>query len=328
MGRTASLLLAIVAATSCSTTPRVVVGSKNFTEQVLLGEIIAQQIEQKAGIPVERKLNLGGTLLAHEALKQGSIDLYPEYTGTALRAILNEPAAQDPRGVLQRVRDGYTPLRLLWLEPLGFNNTFAMGVRTSVARAGQLRSLSDAARAQPWRLGVGYEFVRRTDGLEGLVRTYGLRLDGAPVAMDLGLLYPALESGRVAMAAASATDGRLADDAFTVLADDRSYFPPYECAIVVRQATLERFPALKAALHGLSGRISDQDMRRMNAAVDRDHQSVATVAREFLARREAKGRNSEVGSLQDARRARDALFALLHDKALPERHRIIFYIAR
>lgn len=285
MDRTAILLLALVVAAGCSSAPRVIVGSKNFTEQVLLGEIIAQHIESAAGLAVERRLNLGGTLLAHEALKQGGIDLYPEYTGTALTAVLKQPVSRDPGEVRSRVRDGYRPLGLLWLDPLGFDNTFAMVVRTDAARQDGLRSLSDAARrTRPWRLGTGYEFVQRPDGLDGLVRAYGLRLDGQPVTMDLGLLYPALESGRIAMAAASATDGRLADAGFTVLADDRHYFPPYECAIVVRQDSIRRFPRLRAVLEQLSGRISDADMRRMNAAVDREHRSAADVAREFLAR--------------------------------------------
>lgn len=288
MDRKASILLAVVAglAAGCSSSPRVVVGSKNFTEQVLLGEVIAQQIERKTGLAVERKLNLGGTLLAHEALKQGGIDLYPEYTGTALTAVLKQPVDRDAGAVLRRVRDGYRPLGLEWLEPLGFDNTFAMVVRTDAARAGQLRRLSDAARRpQPWRMGVGYEFVQRPDGLAGLVQTYGLRLEGDPVTMDLGLLYPALESGRIEMGAASATDGRLAEPAFTVLEDDRRYFPPYECAVVARRAALDHFPSLRAALDGLSGRISAAEMRRMNAAVDREHRSVADVAREFLSRR-------------------------------------------
>ena len=287
MDRTACFLLAVtVAIAGCSSGPRaVVVGSKNFTEQVVLGEIIAQQVERK-GIPVERKSNLGGTLLAHEALKQGGIDLYPEYTGTALTAVLKQPVDRDPAVVLQRVRDAYIPLGLQWLQPLGFDNTFAMVVRSDVARADQVSTLSEAARrARPWRLGVGYEFIQRPDGLEGLVSTYGLRLDGSPVTMDLGLLYPALESRRIEMAAASATDGRLATDDFTVLADDRRYFPPYECAIVVRQAALERVPELRAALDQLSGRISAIDMRRMNAAVDRDHRNAADVAREFLSKK-------------------------------------------
>jgi glycine betaine/choline ABC-type transport system substrate-binding protein len=273
----------MLASVGCSSGPRaVVVGSKNFTEQVVLGEIIAQQVERR-GIPVERKSNLGGTLLAHEALKQGGIDLYPEYTGTALTAVLKQPVDRDPAVVLKRVRDGYRPLGLQWLQPLGFDNTFAMVVRTDVAATDRLRTLTDAAqRTRPWRLGVGYEFVQRPDGLDGLVRSYGLRVDGSPVTMDLGLLYPALQSRSIEMAAASATDGRLASSEYTVLADDLRYFPPYECAIVVRQAALERVPELRAVLEELSGRISAVDMRQMNAAMDRDHRNVAEVAREFL----------------------------------------------
>jgi osmoprotectant transport system substrate-binding protein len=287
MGGKANLLLAVALLAGCSSKQRVIVGSKNFTEQALLGEIVAQQIEA-AGLPVERKPNLGGTLLAHQALLQGGIDLYPEYSGTALTAILKQPVASEPAPVLRRVRDEYARIGLQWLEPLGFDNTFAIVVRSETARRDGLDNISAAARRpRPWRLGVGYEFVQRPDGLDGLMRAYGLRLEDAPVTMDLGLLYPALESGRIAMAAGSATDGRLADGAFTVLQDDRHYFPPYECAIVVRDDAVKRFPGLKPALDRLSGRIPAADMRRMNAAVDRDHRSVADVAREFLA---AKGK--------------------------------------
>jgi glycine betaine/choline ABC-type transport system substrate-binding protein len=232
-------------------------------------------------------LNLGGTLLAHEAVKQGDIDLYPEYTGTALTAVLKQPISRSPAEVLRNVREGYAPFALTWLDPLGFDNTFAMVIRSDASRQSGLRSLSTAAaRARPWRLGVGYEFIERPDGLNGLLRTYGLRLDGAPVSMDLGLLYPALESNRIEMAAASATDGRLADSDFTVLEDDRNYFPPYQCAIVIRQEAFSRFPELQRALQTLSGRISDANMRQMNAAVDRGHRSAGDVAREFLARKD------------------------------------------
>jgi glycine betaine/choline ABC-type transport system substrate-binding protein len=262
----------------------VIVGSKNFTEQVLLGEIIAQAVE-RTGIPVERKLNLGGTLLAHEALKQGSIDLYPEYTGTALTAVLKQPVDRDPARVLTTVRKAYQPLGLAWLQPLGFDNTFAMVVRSSTAHSAGMNTLSDAARrTEPWRLGVGYEFLQRPDGLDGLIRTYKLRISGEPVTMDLGLLYPALESGRIEMGAASATDGRLAEPGFTVMTDDLHYFPPYECAIVVRETTMNRFPGLRATLEKLSGSISEVEMRRMNAAVDREHRSAVDVARDFLSR--------------------------------------------
>jgi glycine betaine/choline ABC-type transport system substrate-binding protein len=284
MARASSLVLIAVLAAGCASKPRVVVGSKNFTEQVLLGEILAQQLERWVEVEVERKLNLGGTLLAHEALKNGGIDLYPEYTGTALTAVLKQPADRSREAVLTKVREGYKQWRLAWLNPLGFDNTFAMVVRSDMAKRDGLRSLSDAARRPaPWRLGVGYEFVQRPDGLDGLVRTYGLRLNGEPATMDLGLLYTALRSGSIEMGAASATDGQLADPSFTVLADDRGYFPPYECAVVVRDEALARHGQLRAALEELSGRISDVEMRRMNAAVDREHRRVEDVAREFLA---------------------------------------------
>ena len=181
------------------------------------------------------------------------------------------------------MREGYRPWKLAWLPPLGFDNTFAMVVRASSAREQGLRTLSDAARrSQPWRLGVGYEFTERADGLNGLVRTYGLRLNGEPVAMDLGLLYPALQRNTIEMAAANRTDGMLARSEFLALQDDRRYFPPYQCAIVVREDALRRYPRLGTVLEELSGRISDEAMRRMNEAVDVAHRPAREVAREFL----------------------------------------------
>lgn len=283
MGRTPILILIALLAAGCTSKPRIVVGSKNFTEQVLLGEIVAQQIERRLGIEVDRKLDLGGTLLAHEALKSGGIDLYPEYTGTALTVVLKQPAVKDAKSAFEKVSLGYQTWGIEWLAPLGFNNSFAMVVRTEIAHAQGLKSLSDVARRPAaWRLGVGYEFTQRPDGLNGLVQTYGLRQDGAPVTMDLGLLYPALESKKIDMAAANATDGMLAHPRFTVLDDDLHYFPPYECAIAVRHETLGRFPRLRQVLTELSGRISDAAMRRMNELVDVEHKPAADVARDFL----------------------------------------------
>ena len=267
---------------------RVVVGSKNFTEQVILGEILAQQIE-RAGIPAERKLNLGGTLLAHEALAGGSIDLYPEYTGTALTAVLKQPVSSDPAAVYDRVRAEYEKRwRLAWLKPFGFDNTFAMIVRGDSARQSGLATLSDAARrAAPWTLGAGYEFEQRPDGLAGLEKTYGLRLAGSPLVMDLGLLYQALQSRKVEMVAGSATDAQIARLNVVVLRDDKRYFPPYQCAVVVRDETLARFPALRSALDELSGSLNDEAMRKLNYAVDGQHRSVRDVAKEWLDRRAA-----------------------------------------
>ena len=275
--------LSAVVLAACSRPARVVVGSKNFTEQVLLGEILAQQIERRLGMPVERKLNLGGTLLAHGALVRGSIDLYPEYTGTALTAVLKQPPLPDAGAVLGAVRAAYErQWRLAWLRPLGFNDTFAMIVRGDVARGGKLETLSDAAAARAWRLGTGYEFKQRPDGLEGLLNIYRLRTAGEPVTMDLGLLYAALQSGKVDMIAANSTDGLASALDVTILRDNRHYFPPYECAVVVREETLARMPKLREALEELSGRLTDAVMRRLNYEVDGRHRAPADVAAEFL----------------------------------------------
>jgi osmoprotectant transport system substrate-binding protein len=281
MGRAALLGLIVLLSACTSSKPAIVVGSKNFTEQVILGEIVAAQIQRRLHVDVDRKLNLGGTLLAHEALTSGSIDLYPEYTGTALTEILRRPIEKDAAAVLDRVREGYRPLHVTWLAPFGFDNTFAMVMLAKTANANHVRTLSDAA-AKPWRLGVGYEFTQRPDGLTGLVQSYGLKIQGEPVVMDLGLLYAALRTDRIDLAAANATDGMLGHPEFVMLEDDRHYFPPYECAIAVRDDTLKRFPGLQAALAELSGRITGPVMRRMNEEVDVEHKPAAQVAREFL----------------------------------------------
>jgi len=284
MGRTPVLLLITLLLAGCASTPHVTVGAKNFTEQMVLGEIVAQQIERRMGMEVERKFGLGGTLLAHEALRTGSIDVYPEYTGTALTAVLKQPAVKDAHAAFNQVAAGYQQWGIEWLAPLGFNNSFAMVVRTEDARAQNLKTLSDAAhRSAAWHAGVGYEFTQRPDGLNGLVRTYGLRLEGAPVTMDLGLLYQALTSKKVDIAAGSATDGMLAHEEFTVLEDDLHYFPPYECALAVRKDAEQRFPELRKVLAELSGHIPEKEMRRMNELVDVQHKPIAEVARNFIA---------------------------------------------
>ncbi len=252
------------------------VGSKNFTEQVVLGEIVAQHLERR-GFRVRRSLNLGGTLLAHEALVSGQIDLYPEYSGTAIMAILKMPASSDTETVVRR--EYKRRFGVAWLSRLGFNNTFAMVVRGDEPAS----ALSQAAmRAAPWKLGAGYEFTARPDGLPGLLNAYGLRTDGAPRTMDLGLLYRALEQSQVDMVAGNSTDGLISARGFKVLKDDKGFFPPYECALAVREAALDAHPGLRAALEELAGRFSDDLMRKLNFAVDGEHRAVADVAREFL----------------------------------------------
>lgn len=275
---TSALLLA-----ACGEKPAVVVGSKNLTEQAILGEILAQQIERRLHVKVERKLNLGGTLVAHKALVAGEIDLYPEYTGTALTAVLKQKAMQDPAAVFDEVKALYAARwKLDWLRPLGFNNTFAMIIQKKEAEAKGIRTLSQAAAAHPWTLGIGYEFAQRPDGLDGLLSTYGLHMAEPPRTMDLGLLYTALKDNQVDMIAASATDGQISNMNVEVLEDDKHYFPPYQCAVVVREAAEQRLPGLRAALEELSGKISDEEMRKLNAAVDVDHRPEWKVAGEFL----------------------------------------------
>jgi osmoprotectant transport system substrate-binding protein len=279
------MALAVAWGCGCARAPHILVGSKNFTEQVLLGEIVAQQIERRLDVTVERRLNLGGTLLAHEALVKGDIDLYPEYTGTALTAVLKQPPASGAEAVLEQVRREYRRRwRLEWLRPLGFNDAFAMMVRGETARTRHLATLSEAARAGRWNMGIGYEFAGRPDGLEGLLGTYGLRTVGPPLTMDLGLLYQALESRKVDLIAGNRTDGMASVLDVTILEDDRHYFPPYECAVVAREDALARWPAMRGAIEELSGGISEAAMRKLNYAVDGKHRPVAEVAAEFLSR--------------------------------------------
>jgi osmoprotectant transport system substrate-binding protein len=263
----------------CSHEPRVRVGSKNFSEQLVLGEIVAEHLENRLHGHVSRKLDLGGTLLAQQAMVAGDIDVYPEYTGTALTAVLKQKPVKDPSQVLAAVRRGYAQWHLEWLEPLGFENTFAMAVRKADGRLG---TLTRAAAAHAWKLGAGYEFAHREDGLPGLMDTYGLRLSGSVKTMDLGLLYQALSKGQVDMVAGNSTDGMLSVLPITVLQDDRHYFPPYECALVVREGAEREFPGLKAALAELSGRISSETMRRLNYELDGKHRPAREIAREFL----------------------------------------------
>lgn len=268
----------------CARPRALVVGSKNFTEQEILGEIAAQQLERRLGARVTRKLDIGGTLLAHEALLTGEIDLYPEYTGTALTAVLKLPAVTDPKAAFETVAREYrSRWNLVWLPPLGFDDTFAMVIRGADARASGIATLSQAARRKEgWKLGVGYEFLQRPDGLSGLQKTYALPLEGAPKTMDLGLLYAALEGGQVDLVAANSTDGLLAARDFKVLEDDRRFFPPYEAAFVVREDLFTRVPGARPALEELCGRIATEAMRKLNNLVVGQHRRPADVASEFL----------------------------------------------
>jgi osmoprotectant transport system substrate-binding protein len=260
-----------------------VIGAKNFTEQVLLGELLAQEIEAKSDLDVERRYYLAGSYICHQALVSGRIDAYVEYTGTALTAILKQPVDRDPAKVLQTVRDLYqSKYQITVAPPLGFDNTFAMVIRGDDARRLHLTTLSEAVKYTPeWRLGVGYEFEQRPDGLPGLSAAYGLKFAGSPRTMDLGLLYRALGAHQVDMIAANSTDGPIAALGLTALEDDRHYFPPYQAVPLVRDEALERWPAIEDAVHALAGKVSAEEMRAMNEAVDGDHRDPADVVRDF-----------------------------------------------
>jgi osmoprotectant transport system substrate-binding protein len=280
----ACLVAAFVMIAGCGRRNSIVIGSKNFTEQVILGELAAQQLERKLHVSVERRLNLGGTLLTHEALLKGQIDLYPEYTGTASSAVLKQKVPSDPGAAYLEVKQAYLKrFSLVWLPPLGFNDTFAMVVRQKDAQSLPRADLSSAL-ARSWRLGVGYEFLTRVDGLSSLNQHYHLRWEGTPKTMDLGLLYQAIRQNQVDMAAANSTDGLLTENVYAILADDRKAFPPYSACYVARQNFLRENPAAEAALTLLSSRISDETMRNLNRQVDVEHRAVQRVVQEFLAR--------------------------------------------
>ena len=268
----------------------VVVGSKNFPEQLILGELIAQQIEARAHLKVQRRFYLAGTYICQQAMLAGRIDVYPEYTGTALTAILKEPPLKDSAAVFQKVKTQYEQkFHFAVLPSFGFNDTFAIEIRGADARRLHLATISQAAQYTPqWRAGFGYEFMERPDGYKGLVAAYGLRFAKPPVIMDLGLLGRALADKQVDLAAGNSTDGLIPVLDLAILEDDKHYFPPYYAVSIVREEALARHPQLRAALAELAGKVSDEDMRALNYAVDGQHRSVTDVVREF---RNKKGLN-------------------------------------
>lgn len=280
--------LMVSACNSNSSTSQVVIGSKNFTEQIILGELVAQQVEAKTNLSVVRRLNLGGTFVCHQGITAGELDIYPEYTGTALTAILKQPPIKDPKQVYQTVKQEYAQrFQLDWTDPLGFNNTFALVVRGEDARKLKLKTLSQAAQYTPqWQAGFGYEFTERSDGLPGLAKTYGLKFRTAPRTMDLGLLYRALTEKQVDLVAGNSTDGVISHLDLVILEDDRRYFPPYEAAFVVRQQVLQKYPELGPALQQLGNKITEAEMQKLNYQVDGEKREVKQVVSDF---RQSKG---------------------------------------
>jgi osmoprotectant transport system permease protein len=262
---------------------RIIVGSKNFTEQVILGELMAQAIERYAGLPVDRRLNLGGTFICDRAIQTGDIDLYVEYSGTALTAVFKQPVERDPRRVLDQVRQLYADTGRSTLAPLGFSNTFAILVRGEDARERGLSRLSElAAHAPGWRAAFGYEFLERPDGYTGLAATYGLRFREPPRVMDLTLIYRALAEKQVDVVAGDATAGLIEALNLTMLEDDRQYFPPYDAVPVMHTPTLLRHPEIGRAISRLAGQVTAAAMRKMNYAVDAQRADPAAVVTAFL----------------------------------------------
>lgn len=284
-------LFGLILLTSCgpSRENRIIIGSKNFSEQLVLGELLAQQIENKTHLPVERRFYLAGTYICQQAILAGRIDIYPEYTGTALTAVLKEKPEGGKEQVYDRVKTEYSQRFDLAVGPtFGFDDTFAIEIRGDDARRLKLRNISEAAAYAPkWRAGFGYEFMERPDGFKGLVATYGLRFAEQPRIMDLGLLNRALKDRQVDLIAGNATDGLIPALDLFVLEDDRHYFPPYEAVPIVRREVLTRHPEVFAALNELAGKISDNDMRQLNYAVDGEHKDVKEVVREFLGKSSA-----------------------------------------
>ena len=275
----AAVLLCTLFLAACNSKKPIVVGSKNETEQMILGEIVAQHLEHRLGRPVERHSGLGGTAVLYQAILSGDVGVYPEYTGLIESEILKEPANSDPQIVLTRVRGQMEMMQLEVLDPLGFSNPSAMVVRAEGAE--KIASLSDAAQsARRWRIGLAYEFQSRSDGLQALS---AYRLMASQRILDPKQLFGALANGDVDMIATRATDGHLTAD-WKVLADDQKVFPPYEAVLLARKDLIAAEPALRPALAELSGKIHADTMQKLNAEVDVLNRPVATVAAGFLER--------------------------------------------
>lgn len=281
--------LAVMACGACAPprSSRIVVGAKNFTEQTVVGELLAQEIEALGGGRVDRRFYLAGSYICQQALISGRIDSYVEYTGTALTAILKQPLDRNEASVLATITRLYRQrYDVVVGKSLGFNDTFAMVIRGDNPATSALKTLTQAVpAARQWKLGVGYEFEERPDGLRGMEKAYGLVFEGAPRVMDLGLLYRALAARQVDIVAGNSTDGPIQAMGLKVLADDRHFFPPYQAVPLVREESLKAHPVIGRAIDRLAGQVTEGDVRGMNDAVDREHRDVSEVVREFRRRK-------------------------------------------
>ncbi len=278
-------LLSLFAVAGCTSSSKkqVVICSKDFSEQVILAEILARRIEAKTDIKVERELNLGGSL-CHQSLVAGKIDLYVEYTGTAYTNILKQKTTSDSKTVFNYIKQEYPQqFKAEWIEPLGFNNSFAIIVRGDDAKKFNLQTISQLGKVSPkLRAGFGPEFKEREDGFPGLAKTYGIKFAEEPKELLLGLLVQALQQKEVDVIAGNTTDGLIESFGLVVLKDDKNYFPSYEAVPVVRSQILTKYPELRSVLAELGGKISEAEMRKMNYLVDGKQQDAGEVAQQFL----------------------------------------------
>lgn len=282
-----SILVFLLGTFACSHTADFTVGAKNFTEQAILAELVKQYLEAHTPLKIRVKKDLGGTFVCHKAIMAGEIDAYVEYSGTAYTAILKQKNSTDPQEVFELVKKEYEKnWQLLWLPPLGFNNSFAVIVRPDEAKKHGLKNISDLVKVQEnFRAGFGYEFMERADGYQGMSRHYGFKFKQNPKIMDLGLLYQALKQHEADVIVGSGTDGLIAKLGLVVLEDDKKYFPPYHASLVLRQVSLKRHPQLKTLLENLSGKISETEMQDLNKQVDSDQQNINSVVKNFLSKK-------------------------------------------
>lgn len=278
------LLIATLVLTGCGGNNEIKIGSKDFTENIMLGEIFAQLIENNMDVKVVRKLNLGGSFVCFEALKKGDIDVYAEYTGTGLSAMLEMDVINDADEAYRVVSEEFDEqFGITWLEPLGLNNTYAIAVSQEVYEKYGVETYSDLAKvSKDLVFGGGYEFHNRQDGFEGLVERYGMEFKGEPKKMEISLKYKAIGNGDMDVTDAFATDGPIRQYNLKVLEDDKEFFPPYYAAPIVNNKTLEKYPELEDLLNQLAGRIDDPTMTELNYLVDVEGQSIESVAKNFL----------------------------------------------
>jgi len=262
--------------------PKVAVGSKDFTEQLIVGQMAAVLLED-AGYQVDRKLNLGGTAVVNQALMNGDVDTYVEYTGTGLTALLKLPVQTDPQQVYDTVKKEYeSQFKATWLKPWGFNNTYALTMRQDRAAEMGAKKISDLKeKASGLVFGGTQEFLTRPDGLPGVEQLYGLKFK-EDKGMDPGIMYQAVDQKQVDVISAFATDGRIVGLKLVTLEDDKKFFPPYFAAPVIRQDTLAKDPQIAEVLNKLGGKIDDSTMANLNLKVDQDKKEPLDVAKEFL----------------------------------------------